>query len=774
MDLLVSGESAGPPGRPSTGRRPGRWPAVVAMVLVLLGVLGVAVRLDAPSDGTRITDWVAGGVVVAVDAPGESSTGTPARLADGDLVREIGDQSMADRPGALPRPDPSAILDYRVEQSEWVEQSEGVARSVASIPVSIGRPTILPLLRYGWGNLVFVVTLALLAVCLYVRRPEEPSTSPLLVAAGGLLGSTLVVVAGIPALTMATGGPLLWLYNLNIVGAYAVSWGAVLAFGLLLLGGTAVSRRRLVGAWCLPPMAMVVLLLVAALRAGDWAEWFGLVYAGTTVIVLGAMLLLVVLGILGYRTPGHPEARARLRCVAAGSIVTAVLSIGLWHLPQLVVGHSLLPPGALGLAGLPFIIGVGVALWRHRLFDIERLANRSLTYLAVTVVLVAGYALVVALLGNVLGLSGGMAAALAAMVAAIALAPVLRMARRGVNRLMYGDRDDPAGVLAQLGSRMQAAMLPDDVLPAVVETVAESLRLPYVAIDLPDETGGFRMIVERGRPVGVLHLEELSHHGSVVGRLRVSGRGIDDPLEPADLVLLRSLAGEIGPAVQAVRLHQDLVRSRAEVVALREDERRRLRRDLHDGLGPALAAIGLKAGLARREVPAESRAYDLLGEIDGEVKASLGGIRRLVEGLRPPALDELGLVGALRTRAATLAANLEVEVTGELADRCLPAAVEAAAYWIAVEAMTNAARHSGGTRCVVDLQLFHRVLVLVVADDGRGLDSSRPSGVGLNSMRERAVEVGGTLVVPATTEGTEVVARLPLELGGVDDHADPR
>ncbi len=154
-----------------------------------------------------------------------------------------------------------------------------------------------------------------------------------------------------------------------------------------------------------------------------------------------------------------------------------------------------------------------------------------------------------------------------------------------------------------------------------------------------------------------------------MGRLRVSERGRDDPLEPADLELLRSLAGEVGPAVQAVRLHQDLLRSRAEVVALREDERRRLRRDLHDGLGPSLAAIGLKAGLAARQVPPESAARGLLGEIDTEVKAGLGDIRRLVEALRPPALDELGLVGAVRARAASLAGDVIIDVSGPEHDR---------------------------------------------------------------------------------------------------------
>ena len=245
--------------------------------------------------------------------------------------------------------------------------------------------------------------------------------------------------------------------------------------------------------------------------------------------------------------------------------------------------------------------------------------------------------------------------------AAVALAPLLRLARRGVNRLMYGDRDDPAGVLARLGDRMQGAMLPDDVLPAVVETVAQSLRLPYVAIDLIEPTGGgggkqvtsFRCAAEHGTRVSRQHTETLTHHGVTVGRLRVSDRGPDDPLDAADLTLLRSLAGEIGPAVQAVRLHQDLLRSRAEVVALREDERRRLRRDLHDGLGPALAAIGLKAGLARREVPASSPAHELLSAIDAEVKASLGGSGDWSRGSgRPPWTSSVcwGHCGAERPR----------------------------------------------------------------------------------------------------------------------------
>lgn len=745
-----------------------RWPVAVATAFALLGVLGVVIRLDAPTDGTRVTEWRSGGVVVEVTVPSSDQPG----LHAGDEIRAIESRPLAGGPGQLSEPMPGTTISYLVDRSGQP------AERVAVIVQPSGSGEALSLIRAGWGNLVFVLALALLATALYARRPDEPATTPLLIAASCLLGSTLVVVVGVPALAQVTGGPVLWLYNLNVVGVYAIAWGALLVFGLLLPGER--PRRRLVlGAWLLPPVAMLVLVVGAVAAASDWPTWFALVYGGTTAIVATVLTVLIAIGAVAYLRSDRREVRVRLRWVAGGSAVTAGLGLGLWHLPELLLGHTLLPPGALGLSGLPFLAGIGVALGRHQLFDIERLANRSLTYLAATAVLVAAYAIAVALLGNVLGLSGGLAAALAAVGAAVALAPLLRLARRIVNRLMYGDRDDPAGVLARLGSRMQAVLLPNDVLPAVVETVAQSLRLPYVAIQLPgtdQSTGpdGFQLVIEYGRPIGAIHEEELSHHGTVVGRLQVSARGIDDPLGEADLLLLRSLAGEIGPAVQAVRLHRDLVRSRAQLVALREDERRRLRRDLHDGLGPALAAIGLKAGLARRGVTPGTRTYDLLGEIDGEVKASLGGIRRLVEGLRPPTLDELGLVGALRTRATTLAGAIDIEVRGDVSNRCLPAAVETAAYWIAVEAMTNASRHSRGSRCLVDLQLFHHTLVVLVADDGRGIEPTRSRGVGLNSMRERAVEVGGTLVVHTVADGTEVVARLPLDLGVDNGLADPR
>jgi signal transduction histidine kinase len=727
-----------------------RAPAAIAVILVLLGVIAVAVRLDSPADGTIISVWQADGVVVTVPDPAASQG-----LQTGDLVTGIAGHRLADGLGGLTRPALGDELQYDI-----------VRNGPSQVTVTVERPDPYRLL-VGWGNLIFIVALAAFATALYFRRPEEPATTPLLITAAAFLGTTISFDAGLPTLALATSGPLLWLYNLNSIFLYAVGWGALLAFALELPRDNRWRRRRLlVVVYAAPPAFMVTWMGIAAIIAPNDLRWFGLVYVGTNIMSTGTLLTGCVLGVLAYRRSRDSLTRSRLRWIAGGTIAAALLSIAGWLLPEILTGHPLLPEDAQGLAGLPFVLGLAVALRRHQLFDIERLANRSLVYVTVVAVLVAGYAALVALFVSGLHLSGTVAAALAAAAAALALAPLRIAAQRVVNRLMYGERDDPAGVLARLGTRMQSVMLPDEVLPAVVETVAHSLRLPYVAIDVADEAGAFRVAAEHGAPIGAVHTETLTHHGVEVGRLGVSERGRDEPLEPADVELVHSLAREIGPAVQAVRLHQDLLRSRAEVIALREDERRRLRRDLHDGLGPALAAIALKAGLAAREVPPDSTAQALLGEIGNEVKSSLSDVRRLVEALRPPALDELGLLGAVRSRAAALAGDLEIDVSGSESSGALPAAIETAAYRIAVEAMINAVRHSGGTHCAVSIMVDQDAVEVLVRDDGHGLAADRSPGVGLRSMQERAAEVGGTLSVTSAADGTVISARLPLNLGG--------
>ena len=279
--------------------------AVLASVLVVLGVLGVAVRFDAPADGARVTDWVPGGVVVAAtDRGGDLDTG----LRTGDMVGPWVVRRWRAPAGGAPAP--GVTLPYEVER----------AGRTVTIEVPIGRPTVGPMLRYGWGNLVFVVALVLLAVALHLRRPDEPSTAPLLVVAGGLLGGTLVVVAGVAPLVMATRGPAQWLYDLNTIGAYAVAWGALPVFALLLPGDRVVSRRTLVLAGLAAPAATLVVLVAAGVRTEDRMGWSADVSLGTSAVVAVVLLVCGGLGVDAYRRGLTPASRARLRWVAGGAV----------------------------------------------------------------------------------------------------------------------------------------------------------------------------------------------------------------------------------------------------------------------------------------------------------------------------------------------------------------------------------------------------------------------------------------------------------------------
>jgi signal transduction histidine kinase len=274
----------------------------------------------------------------------------------------------------------------------------------------------------------------------------------------------------------------------------------------------------------------------------------------------------------------------------------------------------------------------------------------------------------------------------------------------------------------------------------------------------------------------------LVHQREPVGTLIIAPRGRDDVLTPADLRLVHDLADQIGIAVHAERLTTDLKhmatdvqRSRERLVVAREEERRRLRRDLHDDLGPTLAALALTASNVSDLIPTDpDAAVVLANSLQDDIRATVRDIRRLVYELRPPALDELGLVAAIRERAAQFSnphtANHESDTSESLLVQVeapdslptLPAAVEVAAYRIIQEALTNVVRHAQARTCSVRLALTD-ALEVEIRDDGIGLPMGHQAGVGLLSMRERAAELGGACVIEKMNgTGTRVRARLPL------------
>jgi signal transduction histidine kinase len=313
--------------------------------------------------------------------------------------------------------------------------------------------------------------------------------------------------------------------------------------------------------------------------------------------------------------------------------------------------------------------------------------------------------------------------------------------------------------LSQLGARLESTLLPDEILPNLVDTVVQALKLPYVAVSLyiADQ---FKVQAESGHATGPLETFPLIHQGQTIGQLCVARRTPNEELNPADQLLLTNIARQAGVVAHSVRLTSALQQSRQQLVTAREEERRRLRRDLHDGLGPQLASQTLTIEAIRKQLESNpEKARELLGHLKSQSQAAIQDIRRLVYNLRPPALDELGLVGALR-RGVGQNGQIEdfVQIT-TIPDPIpvLPAAVEVAVYRIAQEAITNVLRHAEAKHCTVSIKPQDHHLDLTIADDGRGYPENFHFGVGLNSMRERAEELGGRIHFENQAQGGAIV-----------------
>lgn len=425
-------------------------------------------------------------------------------------------------------------------------------------------------------------------------------------------------------------------------------------------------------------------------------------------------------------------------------------------------------------------ISIGIAILRYRLFDIDFIINRTIVYTALTAGVIGVYVLVVGSVGAVLRGQGNLLVSiLAAGLVAVLFQPVRERLQRAVNHLVYGERDDPYAVLSHLGQRLESTLAPDEVLPAVTRTVREALKLPYAEVQLRRREG-FENAAAAGDPVDDSLRLPLVYGGETVGFLVLGLRAGEESFSPEEERLFEDLAHQIGVAAhatllgdEAIRLSADLQRSRERLVSAREEERRRLRRDLHDGLGPQLASLTMTVEAARDLVSMDpARAEELLAGVMERAQDAVSDVRRLVYELRPPALDALGLLAALRAYADHHTdGGIRVTVASSSALPPLPAAVEVAAYRIAMEALNNVARHANARNCEIRLSLDEEagMLALEVSDDGRGIERDHEPGVGLSSMRERAEELGGSCAIEAVPSGgTRVTALLPCTLDGAD------
>ena len=609
-------------------------------------------------------------------------------------------------------------------------------------------------LAQGLESLVFG-----LAGALIMREARGNRIGVLLAAAGlvGLLGSLAAVASQALAQAQATGlGP-------SLLGVLAGLWTPpillLMMIPLIYPDGRPRSRVWAVLLRISAAAAVISVLVLATSPMLFTGAPAGLVNPiqvplpeslAIVLFVISSLLVLLIglgglVGQFVHLRHAAPEARTRLVWLISGF---TIMLVGIF-VPSLVIGTVLQC-----LASAALVAGIV----RYQLFDIESVVSRGIVY-----GVLLGAALLAAL-GTAYLLGAGtairVAPALAAAATALVLAGAFASIRRTVDRFLFGQRNDPIGALAQLGERLAATPAPQDVLPMIVATLRESLRLPYAAITLEGDEGP---AASDGTPTDRIVLMPLEYGNRRIGQLTLGLRRGEGTLSSADLRLVSTFVTQAGAAAQATATMRELRTSRERIVGAREEERRSLRRELHDGLGPLLAGsqLGLES-LSRRVEPADA---GLVADLLEYSRTGLAEVRRISRDLRPAALDELGLPDALAqvaevtTRMSDGRPTVDLRTTGDLTH--LPAAVEVAVYRIISEALSNVTRHADANACTVEVHAGAD-LRLRVADDGIGIAPER-SGVGLRSMRQRAEELGGSEVTTFRAGvGTTVDAVLPL------------
>lgn len=484
----------------------------------------------------------------------------------------------------------------------------------------------------------------------------------------------------------------------------------------------------------------------------DWSAWPVVLDVAYGFLPVGLLVPLAVVVVRFRRATG--VRRRQMRWLVWAALVDALVMLVSRVLPAWAAAP------ALCLAVAVTSVAVLVAVTRYRLGEIDRLLPATVVTALLALGVVAVDLVVLLIAGATLGDRDPLFLAVA--VVAVAYTPLRTRLWTLARRLARGTRDDPDGTVAALADRLESADAPDAQLAALARTVVEAFRLPGVRVEV-DRADGARAVVEHGHPGDELVELPLRYRDEPVGRVAVPAAAFA-ALSRRDQRLLADLLRQAAAAARAGALGASLQQARARLVTAREEERRRLRNDLHDSVGPGLGAVTLRIETARELAGVDAAAADaMLARATADVADLLADVRRLVHDLRPPALDELGLLEALRARARALSdEHLAVTVHGEDPGR-LGAAVEVAAFRIVSEALTNVVRHAEATRARVELTRDGWDLVVTVTDDGRGIDPTRTAGVGSRSLRERAAELGGTTSVSCPEQGGTVVrAVLPV------------
>ena len=616
-------------------------------------------------------------------------------------------------------------------------------------------------------NLLFALTYFVVAAFIFWRKSDDWMT---------LLASFSLVTLGaafpsIPA-ALVDVHPAWWLPVAIIGNENLFGFPSLIIFFFLFPNGRFVPRWT---RWVAIGFAAVYEFY--AFFAGSFpsfSNWLSLLLVLLPLVVLCS---LVFAQVYRYRHVSSPVERQQTKWIVFGM---AIALLGFLLLGYLLPAFLTLfiPFRSLGLLPTAIVVtsiylvllliplSLAIAILRYRLWDIDIIINRTLVYSLLSVCVVGIYVLVVVGLGALFQASGNILISLVATgLVAVLFQPLRERLQRIVNRLMYGERDDPYRIISRLGTQLEATLTPDALLPAVAETVAKTLKLPYVAIELKEE-GEFRQVAAYGTPVEPSLRIPLRYQQETVGEMLLASRSPGESFSATDRRLLDDLARQAGTAAHAVRLSVDLQRSRERLLLAREEERRRLARELHDSVSQALYGISLGAHAARTALERDpDHVAEPLDYILSLAEAALAEMRALIFELRPESLETEGLVSALSKQAAALQARNAIVVATELCDEPdLPLPVKEDLYRIAQEAMHNTVKHAHASHVGLRLDQTSDGVMLEVLDDGAGFDpkASFPGHLGLHSMRERVINLGGTFEIESTPgAGTRVCVSIP-------------
>lgn len=413
---------------------------------------------------------------------------------------------------------------------------------------------------------------------------------------------------------------------------------------------------------------------------------------------------------------------------------------------------------------VPFSIGLIVLERRSK--HLPNAFNRTMVYIVLSVLIVSAYALLVGSIGFLIqGKAHAVVTMLATGLLAVMFQPFRSGVQRAVNQLVYGKRDDPYRILSKLTEQLESSLTHKSLLYSVAEKVANALHIPYAAIETYSQAG-IEQFTVYGMPTEDTVSIELEVKGMAVGRLILGVHRLEEALPPGTRHMIEDLVRQVSIAVQTYSLADDLHRSRERLVNAREEERRRLRRDLHDGLGSSLASMTLHLNEAiHHHLDHPERSKQALETVQQQMRESIADIRRLVYSLRPPALDEFGLAFALQEltlQVQTPSLQISLEVTDR--ELALSAAAEAAVYRIVQEALTNVVRHAHASKCHIHLEIDSGILHIRISDNGRGMPAHAKPGIGVRSIRERTEELGGAFELESMPgNGTKIHVCLPIE-----------